>query len=112
MRGMSVWVGYQTRHHERAARTAGETKFLLCKMLRLALMASPASRTAAAARHLFRLVVAVIAMLFLGRAAAARLLPRFLYGQATTLVMVLFLGSVQPIFLGIIGEYSGASTTR
>jgi len=31
----------------------------------------------------------------------------FFYGQATTLISVLFLGGVQLIFLGILGEYLG-----
>ena len=39
--------------------------------------------------------------------ASASLMTDALKGQATTLVAVLFLGGVQLIFLGIIGEYLG-----
>lgn len=34
-------------------------------------------------------------------------MPEALKGQTTTLVSVLFLGAVQLIFLGVIGEYLG-----
>ena len=48
---------------------------------------------------LLGILIAVLGRLFGGAA--------FFGGQATTLVSVLFLGGIQLIFLGIIGEYLG-----
>lgn len=36
-----------------------------------------------------------------------RLLNHAIQGQASTLILVLFLGGIQLIFLGILGEYLG-----
>ncbi len=111
MRGMSVWVGYRQTGvtYERAARTAGETKFPLRKMLRLALDGITSfSYLPLQLATYFGFFVAVLSMVFLLAVVLLRaFFPDFFYGQATTLIMVLFLGSVQLIFLGIIGEYLG-----
>jgi len=57
------------------------------------------SRTGAARRvpDLEHIIIAAIARIFFG----------VITGQASTLVLVLFLGGVQLIFLGILGEYLG-----
>jgi dolichol-phosphate mannosyltransferase len=53
-------------------------------------------------------VTAGLSGLFILAAIVARLSGSQAFaGQATTLVMVLFLGSIQLISLGIIGEYLG-----
>jgi dolichol-phosphate mannosyltransferase len=111
MRGMSVWVGFRQTgvHYKRAARFAGETKYPLKKMLKFALdgitsfsyfplQLATYIGFAAAVVAILGAVVAVILRLAGGHA---------LLGQATTLVAVLFLGGVQLISLGIIGEYLG-----
>lgn len=111
MRGMSVWVGYRQTGitYERDARKAGETKFSLSKMVRLALdgITSFSYLPLQLATYL-GFFVAVLSLVFLLAVLLLRsFFPDFFYGQATTLAMVLFLGSVQLIFLGVIGEYLG-----
>ena len=111
MRGLSSWVGFKqiAVEYERAARFAGETKYPLRKMLRLAnnaitsfshvpLQLATYTGFALAVVSLVGILVAIIARLS-GISAFS--------GQATTLVSVLFLGGIQLIFLGIIGEYLG-----
>lgn len=111
MRGMSVWVGYRQTGvtYEREARKAGETKFPLKKMVRLAIDGITSfSYLPLQLATYFGFIVAVISLLFLVAVSLLRLFyPAVFYGQASTLVSVLFLGSVQLIFLGIIGEYLG-----
>lgn len=111
MRGMSVWVGYRQTGitYERDARKAGETKFSLSKMVRLALdgITSFSYLPLQLATYL-GFFVAVLSLVFLLAVLLLRsFFPDFFYGQATALAMVLFLGSVQLIFLGVIGEYLG-----
>lgn len=111
MRGMSVWVGYKQTGitYERDARKAGETKFPLKKMLQLALdgITSFSYLPLQLATYI-GFFVAVLSLVFLIVVFLLRLfMPDFFYGQASALVSVLFLGSVQLIFLGIIGEYLG-----
>jgi len=110
-RGMSAWVGFKQTgvEYKRAARHAGETKYPFRKMLRLAL-------NAVTGFSYFPLQVATY-IGFISAAVAALAIPVVIYmrvngsqaftGQATTLISVLFLGGVQLISLGILGEYIG-----
>jgi glycosyltransferase involved in cell wall biosynthesis len=117
MRGLSVWVGYKQTGitYERDARAAGETKFPLKKMVRLALDGITSfSYLPLQLATYFGFVVALISLIFLVVVVTLRLVDwtgvageQAFYGQASTLVAVLFFGGVQLIFLGIIGEYLG-----
>lgn len=110
-RGISIWVGYKqiAVPYRREARYAGETKYPLRKMLQLAM-------TAITGFSFFPLQVATylgfissgISIIVIPIVIIMRLMGNqdFL-GQASTLIAVLFLGGVQLITLGILGEYIG-----
>ena len=111
LRGMSVWVGFRQIgvEYERAERFAGETKYPLKKMFRLAsdaitgfsyfpLQLATYLGFTAAGLGLLVLLVVIIA-----RLAGSQ----FLAGQAVIVIVVLFLGGVQLISLGMVGEYVG-----
>jgi dolichol-phosphate mannosyltransferase len=111
LRGMSAWVGFNQTGvpYERAARFAGQTHYTLSKMLRLA-------STAITGFSFFPLQVATY-LGFMSAAIATVAIPVVIalrlagneafFGQATTLIAVLFFGGVQLISLGILGEYIG-----
>ncbi len=112
MRGLSVWVGFKQTgvYYKRDARKAGETKYPLRKMIRFALDGITAfSYLPLQLATYFGFVTAAISLLFLIIVVVLRLSgdQGAFYGQASSLVSVLFLGSVQLIFLGVIGEYLG-----
>jgi len=111
LRGMSAWVGFKQVGvpYRRAARFAGSTKYPFTKMLKLAI-------TAITGFSYFPLQVAtylgfisaglsivVIPLVVIMRLAGSQAF----FGQASTLIAVLFLGGVQLICLGILGEYLG-----
>ncbi|MCX6031329.1 MAG: glycosyltransferase family 2 protein [Chloroflexi bacterium] len=111
MRGLSVWVGFRQTgvKYARAERFAGETKYPLKKMLRFALdgITSFSYLPLQVATYV-GFVAAGLAVLGIIATIILRLSgSEAFYGQATTLVSVLFLGGVQLISLGIIGEYLG-----
>jgi polyisoprenyl-phosphate glycosyltransferase len=111
LRGMSAWVGFRQVGvpYKRAARFAGSTKYPLKKMFKLAMnaitgfsyfplqLATYVGFGAAGLAIIMIPIVIIIRMLSGSQ----------LFGQATTLVAVLFLGGVQLISLGILGEYLG-----
>jgi len=112
IRGMVSWVGFRQTGVEyvRQERFRGETKYPLRKMLRFAwdgitgfsyLPLQLATYLGFSIAALAGLAIVVVVIL------RAFLVTQPLEGQATTLVMVLFLGGVQLISLGIIGEYLG-----
>jgi dolichol-phosphate mannosyltransferase len=111
MRGLSSWVGFKqiAVEYERAARYAGETKYPFRKMLRLANNAITSFSHVPLQLAMYTgFIFAGIAGLGIVIAVVLRLFGHdTLTGQATTLVSVLFLGGIQLIFLGIIGEYLG-----
>ncbi len=111
MRGMSVWVGFKQTgvKYARAERYAGETKYPLKKMLKFAMdgITSFSYFPLQLATYI-GFVSAAIAVLGIIITVILRLSgSHAFYGQATTLVSVLFLGGVQLICLGILGEYLG-----
>ncbi len=110
-RGMSAWVGFKQIgvEYKRAARYAGETKYPFKKMLRLALNAITSfSYFPLQVATYFGFASASLAILAIPIVAFLRLTgSQFFEGQATTLISVLFLGGVQLISLGILGEYIG-----
>ena len=111
MRGLSSWVGFKQIgvEYERAERYAGETKYPLRKMMRLALNAITSfSYLPLHMATYLGFIFAGLSLLGIILTVILRLSGNlFFLGQATTLVSVLFLGGVQLIFLGIIGEYLG-----
>jgi dolichol-phosphate mannosyltransferase len=110
-RGMSAWVGFRQIgvEYKRAARKAGETKYPFRKMFRLALNAITSfSYFPLQVATFFGFASAGIAIIAIPVVIALRLLgSHFFEGQTTTLISVLFLGGVQLISLGILGEYVG-----
>ena len=111
LRGLSAWVGYKTIAvpYKRAARFAGKTKYPLKKMVKLALTAVTSfSYMPLQIAMVFGFISAGISILAIPIVIALRLIgTQFFFGQATTLIAVLFLGGVQLICLGILGEYVG-----
>ena len=111
MRGMSVWVGFRQTgvKYVRAERYAGETKYPLKKMLKFAMdgITSFSYFPLQLATYI-GFVAALLAVLGIIVTIILRLSGSHAFlGQATTLVSVLFLGGVQLICLGILGEYLG-----
>jgi dolichol-phosphate mannosyltransferase len=95
--------------YKRAARYAGKTKYPLRKMLKFAMDAITsfsyfplqlAMYVGFISAGLSILAIPVVIVMRLAGSQA-------FFGQATTLIAVLFLGGVQLISLGILGEYVG-----
>jgi dolichol-phosphate mannosyltransferase len=111
MRGLSVWVGFKQTgvKYNRDARTAGVTKYPFRKMVRFALDAITSfSYLPLQLATYTGFAIAGVSAVAMILAIILRLLNSdIFYGQATTLVSVLFLGGIQLIFLGVIGEYLG-----
>jgi len=111
LRGMSAWVGFRQVGvpYRRAARLAGETKYPFRKMFRLALNAITGfSYFPLQLATYLGFVSAGISILAIPVVVGMRLTgSQAFFGQATTLIAVLFLGGVQLICLGILGEYIG-----
>ena len=112
LRGMGAWVGFKQIgvEYKRAARYSGETKYPLKKMLRLAINAITGfSYFPLQLATYFGFISAGLAILAIPVIVTLRLAgeTHFFEGQTTTLVAVLFLGGVQLISLGILGEYIG-----
>jgi len=111
LRGMSVWVGFRQIGvpYKRAARHAGQTKYPFKKMLKFATDAitSFSYFPLQLAMYLGFLAagfsILAIPVVIILRASGSQAF----FGQATTLISVLFLGGVQLISLGILGEYIG-----
>jgi glycosyltransferase involved in cell wall biosynthesis len=111
LRGLRSWVGFRQEpvEYDRPARLAGETKYSLRKLVGLALSgyigfsAFPLRLASwlgfAAAFTGFALTSWVLAHKVFGIAAP--------WGWASTAALILFMGGVQLIVLGVMGEYLG-----
>jgi dolichol-phosphate mannosyltransferase len=111
LRGMAAWVGFKQIGvpYARAARYAGTSKYPLQKMIKLAMNAVTGfSFFPLQLATYVGFISAGLSIILIPVVILVRVLTRVeLSGQATTLVAVLFLGGVQLISLGILGEYLG-----
>jgi dolichol-phosphate mannosyltransferase len=111
VRGLRTWVGLRQTgfEYERDARYAGESKYSFTKLLRLA-FDGLVSYSFAPLRLVSNLgmLVSLSALLYMVYLLAARLFGDMtIQGWTSTVVIVLFLGGIQLLSLGIIGEYIG-----
>jgi glycosyltransferase involved in cell wall biosynthesis len=111
MKGLFSWVGFRQTsvHYKRPERAAGKTKFNYWKLWNFALDGITGYSTVPLRIAGYSgLVFAFIAMLY----GAFLMLRTVLFGAdvpgyASLMVAVVFMGGVQLVVLGIIGEYLG-----
>jgi polyisoprenyl-phosphate glycosyltransferase len=111
IRGLAGWIGFRQTSvtYVRDVRQAGETKYPLKKMLRFALngLLSFSLVPLQLASYL-GFLISSIGFFYIVYAIGLKLFTdRVVLGWASVMVAVLFLGGVQLISLGIIGEYIG-----
>lgn len=110
LRGMVPLVGFKSTsvYYDRAERMAGESHYPLKKMLALA-FDGITSLSVKPIRMITGLGVAVSLLSFVGVvwAIVANLTGHAVAGWASTVCVVCFMGGVQLLCLGVIGEYIG-----
>jgi dolichol-phosphate mannosyltransferase len=110
LRGLVSWIGYRQIGivYDRHARHAGSTKYPISKMLRFALDGITAfSDIPLRFATYFGFLTSGFAFVY----AVVVLVLKFLHynepGYTSTMIAILFLGGVQLITIGILGEYVG-----
>ncbi|MFL6547015.1 MAG: glycosyltransferase, partial [Candidatus Udaeobacter sp.] len=116
LRAMCSWVGFRqyALHYNRAARFAGTTKYPIKKMVNLALDGIVSFSTIPLRFVTFLgFFAATIAAIGIVYSAAVRLFTHeWVRGWFTLFIAILFMGAVQLISLGILGEYIGRIYTE
>jgi polyisoprenyl-phosphate glycosyltransferase len=114
LRGMVSWVGFnQTAvEYDRDVRYSGGTKYPLTKMIRFAMdgitsFSDIPLRFASYVGFIVSAIAFVYALIVIGFKLFSLNPPAYTPGWASTIVAVLFLGGVQLMSLGILGEYLG-----
>jgi polyisoprenyl-phosphate glycosyltransferase len=111
LRGMVSWVGFKQTAvpYKRAQRSAGESKYPLNKMLRFAIDGILSFSTKPLQMSVgLGMLCAVVALAGILYALVIRLFTRnWVEGWTTVVIAVLFIGGVQLICVGILGEYIG-----
>ena len=110
LRGMIPLVGFKSTsvYYERAERIAGESHYPLKKMLALAfdgitsLSVKPIRMSTG-----FGVTVSILSFLGVLWALIAQLTGSTVSGWASTMCVICFMGGVQLVCLGVIGEYVG-----
>jgi polyisoprenyl-phosphate glycosyltransferase len=114
LRGMVSWVGFnQTAvEYDRDIRYTGSTKYGIGKMVRFAMDGITSfSDIPLRFASYFGFIVSAVAFVYALIVVAFKLFslkpPGYTPGWASTIVAILFLGGVQLMSLGILGEYLG-----
>jgi glycosyltransferase involved in cell wall biosynthesis len=108
VRGLVAWLGFPAIKIEYTApkRHAGTTGYTLRKMLRLSLQAVMGlSSKPLRFSFYFGLLTAAFCVLYATFAVVALVAGRTVQGWTSVIVMVTFLGAVQLVSIGIVGEY-------
>lgn len=109
LRGQISWLGFRQTYveYDRQSRNAGQTGYTFKKMLRFAIDGITSfSDFPLKFASLVGFIISGIAFLLLLYAVYSRLFTEdYVPGWASIIISVLFLGGIQLICLGIIGEY-------
>ena len=108
LRGMTVWIGYTQSSvpYDRDPRHAGSTRYSWRTLLRISFDAlSSFSRVPLQMATAVGFVISGLAFLGIPYVIVNRLLGFYVEGVSTLMFAIFFLGGIQLIFLGIIGEY-------
>jgi dolichol-phosphate mannosyltransferase len=110
VRGLVSWIGFNQTGvtYRRDRRYAGETKYPYRKMLKFAFDGITSFSTMPLKLATWSgYGASVLAFLYLSSVFVQKLLGKTVEGWATIMVALLFLGGVQLVCLGILGEYLG-----
>jgi polyisoprenyl-phosphate glycosyltransferase len=111
IRGIVSWVGFRQTavFYDRPSRVAGETKYPLSKMLRLAVDAITSFSVLPLrfATYLGMLISAASVMTALWAVIEHYVIGGTVPGWTATVVLISLLSSVQLLMIGILGEYVG-----
>ena len=110
LRGIFPLMGFNTSivHYARSERTAGTTKYPLKKMISLALDGITSFSTIPLRIiTVVGFLVFIICILLMGYALWAYLTDRTIAGWFSTVLPFYFLGGIQILCIGVIGEYLG-----
>ncbi len=109
LRGQISWAGYSQTYieYDREQRNAGETGYTYKKMIRFALDGITSfSNVPLKTVTFFGFVVSIIAFLMTVYALYSRFMSKdFVPGWTSLMLAILFIGGIQLIGIGIIGEY-------
>lgn len=110
-KGMFSWIGYKKKEilYDRDPRIAGETKWNYLKLINLALDGITSFTTAPLRiASVFGIVISLLAFLYiLFLVIRTIFFGSDLAGYPSMMAVMLFLGGVQLLSLGVIGEYIG-----
>ena len=110
-KGMFSWIGYKKKEilYDRDPRFAGETKWNYRKLLNLAIDGITSFTTAPLRiSSVFGIIVSFLAFLYILYLVVRTLFyGTDLAGYPSMMAVILFLGGVQLLSLGVIGEYIG-----
>lgn len=115
VRGLVSWIGFRQTGvtYDREKRFAGETKYPWTKMMKFAIDGiSSFSTVPLKLATWLGYATSGLAFVYLASVFVQKLLGYTVQGWATIMVAVLFLGGIQLICVGIMGEYVGRIFTE
>jgi dolichol-phosphate mannosyltransferase len=111
IRGMISWIGFKQGavYYERARRARGETKFTYAKMMRFAVdgITSFSYVPLQMASYLGFFSALVSLLLIVGTIYVKLYNNQAIPGWASIVIVMLFLGGIQLMMIGLLGEYLG-----
>ena len=110
-KGLFSWIGYNKKEilYDRDPRAAGETKWNYKKLIDLSIDGITSFTTAPLRwSTIIGIAISIIGFIYMLAIIIKTLISGIdVPGYASTMVVILFIGGIQLIFLGIIGEYLG-----
>ena len=110
-KGLFSWIGYNKKEilYDRDPRAAGETKWNYKKLIDLSIDGITSFTTSPLRwSAILGIIISIAGFIYMIAIIAKTLISGVdVPGYASTMVVILFLGGMQLIFLGVIGEYLG-----